>query len=139
VRVDAALFFVLFGVCLVVHELGALSRGKRIAAEHPGVEGMPRRKRLIIQGVWYAMVAVLIIAWWFGSVFAGEMLFLVFVITALVAALTVRRLAPLGAEGDVAARPPLIPWRVRDRSEALGIRLGQRCGNVTRSAASRSC
>jgi hypothetical protein len=89
VRVDAALFFVLFGVCLVVHELGALSRGKRIAAEHPGVEGMRRRKRLIIQGVWYAMVAVLIIAWWFGSVFAGEMLFLVFVITALVAALTV--------------------------------------------------
>jgi hypothetical protein len=87
--VDATLFFVLFGVCLVVQELGALSMGKRIATGYPGEEGMPRRKRLIIRGLWYAMVAVLIVAWWFGSDFAGEMLFLVFVITALVAALTV--------------------------------------------------
>lgn len=63
--------------------------GKRIAAEHPGEEGMSRRKRLIIHGVWYAGVAVLIVAWWFGSDFAGEMLFLEFVITALVAALMV--------------------------------------------------
>jgi predicted lysophospholipase L1 biosynthesis ABC-type transport system permease subunit len=89
--VDATLFFVLFGVCLVVQELGALSMGKQIAAEHPGEEGMPRRTRLIIRGVWYAVVAVLIMAWWFGSNFAGEMLFVVFVITALVAALTVLR------------------------------------------------
>lgn len=88
-RVDATLFFVPFGVCLVVQALGALRMGKRIAVEHPGEEGMPRRKRLIIHGVWYAMLAVLIMAWWFGSDFAGEMLFLVFVITALVAALTV--------------------------------------------------
>jgi hypothetical protein len=87
--VDATLFFVLFGVCLVVQELGALSMRKRIAAEHPGEEGIPWRKRLIIYGAWYAVVAVLIMGWWFGSGFAGELLSVVFVITALVAGLTV--------------------------------------------------
>jgi SNF family Na+-dependent transporter len=87
--VDATLFFVLFGVCLVIQTLGALSMGKQIGAEHPAEEGMSRRKRLIIHGLWYAVVAVLIVAWWFGSDFAGEMLVLVFVITALVAALLV--------------------------------------------------
>jgi hypothetical protein len=87
--VDATLFFVLFGMCLVVMELGGLRTGKRIAAEHPGEEGMSRRKRRTILCVWYAGVAVLIVAWWFGSGFAGQMLFLVFVITALGAALTV--------------------------------------------------
>jgi predicted lysophospholipase L1 biosynthesis ABC-type transport system permease subunit len=89
VCVDATLFLVLLGLCLVVQELGALSMRKSTAAEHPGQEGMPWRKRLIIHGVWYAVVAALIIAWWFGSDFAGEMLSVVFVITALVAALTV--------------------------------------------------
>jgi hypothetical protein len=50
---------------------------------------MSRRKLLIIHGVWYAGIAAFIVAWWFGSDFAGEMLFVVFVITALAAALTV--------------------------------------------------
>ena len=86
---DATLFFVLFGVCLAVQELGGMGMRKRIAAEHPSEEGMSRRKLLVIQGGWYVLVAVLIVGWWFGSAFAGQMLFVVFVISALVAALTV--------------------------------------------------
>jgi len=86
---DARLFFVLFGFCLVVQQLGTLGRRNRIAAEHPGNDEISRRKWLLIHGVFYAALAVLIVAWWFGSDVAGQMLLATFVITALVATLTV--------------------------------------------------